>query len=109
MQAEAITAVAASVSEVLGRTPESQQPLMEAGLDSLGAVELRNSLASRFDVIDLPATLIFDYPSVEALAGFFDSRQQQQQLEAAEGEDVISWPDDGSWSGTVSCYWHNLF
>lgn len=41
--------------------------MMEAGLDSLGAVELRNALSDRFQVY-LPATLVFDYPSAAAMA-----------------------------------------
>lgn len=45
------------------------QPLMEAGLDSLSAVELRNTLGAHFK-IEVPATLTFDYPSVSALAAF---------------------------------------
>ena len=44
-------------------------PSEQAGLDSLGSVELRNALTTRFGV-ELPATAVFDYPSVAALAGF---------------------------------------
>lgn len=42
---------------------------MEAGLDSIGAVELRNSVSSKYGV-DLPATITFDQPTVRALADY---------------------------------------
>ena len=54
---------------MLGAGVSTEQPLMEAGLDSLGAVELRASLATEFG-LDLPATLTFDYPSVAALSKY---------------------------------------
>ena len=41
----------------------------QAGLDSLGAMELRNAVSAGFGV-DSPATLAFDYPTAAALAGF---------------------------------------
>ena len=43
------------VSGLVGARIPEDQPLMEAGLDSIGAVELRNAVAARFGV-DLPAT-----------------------------------------------------
>ncbi len=42
---------------------------MQAGLDSLGAVELRNAVSAKFGVA-LPATVAFDFPTTKALALF---------------------------------------
>ena len=42
-------------------------PLMEAGLDSLGAVELRSRLAARLDDAELPETLVVDFPTLRQL------------------------------------------
>ena len=67
---DTLAAVTSVVQSVLGFAPAPEQPLMEAGLDSLGAVELRNALGSRFGIPDLPATLTFDYATTAALAGF---------------------------------------
>lgn len=41
----------------------------QAGVDSLGAVELRNAVAEQFCIV-LPATAIFDYPSSASLAQY---------------------------------------
>ena len=49
--------------------PLCAQPLAEAGLDSLGGAELRDSLSAKFGV-ELPATLIYDHPTPAALATY---------------------------------------
>lgn len=48
------------------------EPLMDAGVDSLAAVSFRNAIATKFEV-QLPASLIFDYPSISAVAEFVHS------------------------------------
>jgi len=59
--------------QVLGLDPaaalDDSTPLKDAGLDSLMAVELRNAL-TRSVCRSLPATLLFDYPTLEKLAEY---------------------------------------
>ena len=60
------------------------QPLMEVGLDSLGAVELQNALGTKFR-IELPATTVLDYPTAAALAAHLAARMAA----AAGAEDGV--------------------
>ena len=56
-----------------GRPLEPRTPLRDLGLDSLMAVEVRNALARQVEM-PLPATLLFDYPTVEAAAHALSER-----------------------------------
>ena len=52
---------------LVGTTLAGDLPLMSAGLDSVGATELARKLSDQLG-IDLPSTLLFDHPSVNAVA-----------------------------------------
>ncbi len=65
-----------------------QQPLMEAGLDSLAAVELRNQLAAHFNV-DLAPTLSFDFPTAAALASHISSKTAEASHDILSVESVL--------------------
>ncbi|RIK32670.1 MAG: polyketide synthase [Anaerolineae bacterium] len=55
--------------------PDRRQRLMEFGVDSLMAVDLRNRLTKGLGLSQpLPATLIFDYPTIETLARYLENR-----------------------------------
>jgi acyl transferase domain-containing protein len=72
--------VSAAVNRLLGSQVAPDQPLMEAGMDSLGAVELRTTLNTTFNA-DFPATITFDYPTITALTTFIVANVEEFQLE----------------------------
>lgn len=63
----------AVVASIVEAPVAPSAPLMSSGLDSLGAVELRRELAA-ISGLDLPATLVFDYPTIESMAEFITSQ-----------------------------------
>jgi acyl transferase domain-containing protein/surfactin synthase thioesterase subunit/acyl carrier protein len=69
----AIELVRAETAAVLGLSSPTEvdvdRAFLEMGMDSLGAVELRNRLTSRSG-LRLPTTVVFDHPSVTPLARF---------------------------------------
>ena len=90
-----------AVKSVLGSSVGGDDALMAAGLDSLGSVELKNALERRSGV-ELPSTLVFDYPTVNALAGFLSIKLASVAPDgdlnaAAEDTAFLAFaPDEGS-------------
>ena len=61
---EELTAIA---SEVTGTNISADAPLMDSGLDSIGATELSNKISAHLNT-ELSPTLLFDHPSLRSIA-----------------------------------------
>ena len=58
------------------------EPLSDAGIDSIAAVELGRTISDSLG-ITLPATTLFDYPTVEALVDYIGARIAERDGAAA--------------------------
>ena len=60
-----------TVEELLGTVVPNDAPLMGAGLDSLSAVDLVQTLGQRLGT-ELEPTALFDYPTIGSLTKYLD-------------------------------------
>ena len=66
-----------SVEGVVGKKVGPNEPLMDSGLDSLGAVELSNAIAKAVG-LELSSTFTIDYPTISAMVEYVDSTYEVQ-------------------------------
>mmetsp|Transcript_82551 Transcript_82551/g.242213 ORF Transcript_82551/g.242213 Transcript_82551/m.242213 type:complete len:810 (+) Transcript_82551:123-2552(+) len=58
-------------------TISADNPLMDIGITSMNAVLFRNKLGQEFEGVDLPVTLVFDYPSIRDLTSLIIERARE--------------------------------
>jgi len=99
----------ALAAECLGSDLSPDAPLMDAGFDSVSALELQGELALRLGMDDLPETLMFDFPTLRLMAAHFNltdpsaSEAAVTGLFGAAGRCAVSLgPIVGSLAGGVS-------
>ena len=67
---------------------DPDQPLQDLGMDSILAVDLRNSISRSLEV-ETPATLLFDFPTIHRLAEYSLNLRRKEP-----GEPSINVPED---------------
>ena len=82
--------------QVVGSAVGDDEPLMSAGLDSLGSVEFANVLSQKLGM-QMPGTLVFDYPSVSAVTEYLTAQMLKQA--AAAPAAAAAAPEDSDSEG----------
>jgi 3-oxoacyl-(acyl-carrier-protein) synthase/NADPH:quinone reductase-like Zn-dependent oxidoreductase/acyl carrier protein len=95
-----IDVIASHAAVVLGRdaaTIPIRKPLADLGMDSLMAIDLRDALSRELGS-DLPATLLFRYPTIEALAQFLaasaETPEESDPLPNLSREETVALLDE---------------
>merc|ERR1712099_146268 len=65
---------------------EFDAPLMEVGLTSNTAVLLRDALTQTLPGLNLPVTLVFDYPSISSMTELVMEKSEKAQKKALKGK-----------------------
>eukprot|EP00923_Selenidium_pygospionis_P038108 GHVN01066603.1.p1 GENE.GHVN01066603.1~~GHVN01066603.1.p1 ORF type:complete len:1995 (+),score=378.33 GHVN01066603.1:625-5985(+) len=82
-QVSDLLAVLAQQASGSPAAPQHDSSLLDLGLDSLGAVEFRNSVADVTGV-RLPQTLLFENPTVKVLAVFVKDNEKSKPTQSTE-------------------------
>ena len=82
-----------TVFQILGREVGFDEPLVAAGLDSIGTVEVQTRL-ERATGVALPPTLVFDFPSITSIVAHLEQelRARQPVVVPAAAADVPAAP-----------------
>ena len=83
--------LAGIAAEVTGTNISADAPLMDSGLDSIGATELSNKMSAHLNT-ELSPTLLFDHPSLRSIA---DALSVDQEIEEVVKPEVES-PEPGA-------------
>merc|ERR1711865_1289655 len=88
---EVLQTVKGAAMDLMGaESLDGDVPLMEAGLDSLAAVEYGSILTKQFAGIQLPATLMFDHPTTNMIGELIASELKEKMTvtEMQGGEEI---------------------
>ena len=81
-------AVQKTVEELLGTVVPNDAPLMGAGLDSLSAVDLVQTLGEKLGT-ELEPTALFDYPTIGSLSKYLSAQEEPETTLVPETDDVV--------------------
>ncbi|CAE7807052.1 eryA [Symbiodinium sp. CCMP2456] len=66
-------------AEAAGFPVEAEKPLLDSGMDSKAAVQFSAKLATELPDLRLPSTLVFDYPTLSAVAAYAEEAQRPRE------------------------------